>query len=64
MPEIVTVFKVIGYNFKQGDSFLESCVFWMFAETADEAIAKCKKCGIEKKEYQVTEVTEEFKKGS
>ena len=38
-----TVFKVVGYEIKTPDgNFLNSCVFWVYAEKADEALKKAK----------------------
>lgn len=54
-----TVFKVIGYEIKTPDgNFLESCVFWVYAETEKEAIARAKKYQVKKRYYQVMEVIE------
>lgn len=56
---MTTVFKVIGYEIKTPDgNFMESCVFWVYAKTEKEAIAKAKKYQVKKKYYQVAEVIE------
>lgn len=54
-----TVFKVVGYKMKSpsGD-YMESCVFWVFADKADRAIKKAKKKGVKKEHFQVVEVIE------
>lgn len=55
----VTVFKVIGYQVKtpQGN-FLESCAFWVFANTEQEAMKIAKSKGVSKKYWQTVEVIE------
>jgi len=56
---MTTVFKVIGYELKTPDgNFLESCVFWVYAITEKEAIARAKKYQVKKSHYQVAEVIE------
>lgn len=57
-----TIFKVVGYDIKTTDgNFLESCIFWIYADTKDEAIEKAKLYKTEKKEYAVLEVIEKIK---
>ena len=54
-----TVFKVVGYEVKTpDDNFLKSCVFWIFATTAEEAIEKAKTYQVNKPYYEVLEVIE------
>jgi len=57
-----TVFKIIGYTMKtpNGD-FMESCVFWVYANNEKEAMKKIKSYKIEKKFYQTLEVIEKEK---
>lgn len=55
-----TVFKVIGYQTIEPvtGNFINSCVFWIYAMTEDEAIEKAKTYQVKKQLYQVTEVIE------
>jgi len=56
---VQTVFKIVGYEIKTPDgTYLNSCVFWVYAEKADEALKKAKLKGVEKKYYEVIEVIE------
>jgi hypothetical protein len=54
-----TVFKVIGYEIKdpQGN-FLETCIVWVFAKNAKEALKKTKDKGVEKKHWEIIEIIE------
>lgn len=55
----MTVFKVIGFEIKTPDgNFMESCIFWVYAATEKEAIAKAKKYQVKKRHFQVVEVIE------
>lgn len=56
-----TVFKIIGYEVKSpaGD-FMESVIFWIFAENEAEAMEKLKAKGITCNHYQTTEVIEKY----
>ena len=56
---LVTVFKVIGYEMKTPEgNFLDSCVVWIYADNADQAIEKAKNKGIIKQFWVVVEVIE------
>jgi len=62
---ITTVFKIIGYELKTPEgSFMESCVFWVYALTEKEALKKVKKFGVSKKFYQVVEILEKEENAS
>lgn len=54
-----TVFKVIGYEVKTAEgNFLNSCVFWVYANEDKEAIKKAKAYKVKKKYYETIEVIE------
>jgi len=54
-----TVFKVIGYELKTPEgNFMESCVFWVYANSEDEALKRAKSYKVKKTHYQVVEVIE------
>lgn len=56
---ITTVFKIIGYELKTPEgNFMESCVFWVYAKSEDEALKKSKSYKVKKPHYQVIEVIE------
>ena len=55
----VTVFHVIGYEYKTPEgNFLESCSFWVYADTAKAAIERVKTYGVTKKYFDILEVIE------
>lgn len=57
-----TIFKVVAYDIKTAEgTFIDSCIYWIYANNADEAIKKAKAYKISKKEYQVLEVIEKIK---
>ena len=59
---MTTVFKVVGYEIKTADgNFLNSCIFWVYATTMKEAIAKAKSYKVNSKYYEVLEVVEKIK---
>lgn len=59
---MLTVFKVIGYEIKTPEgSFVESCVFWVYAKSEEKAINKAKSYQVKKSFYQVVEVIEKDK---
>lgn len=56
---ITTVFKIVGYEMKTPEgNFMESCAFWVYAETEKEAVKKAKSKGVKKKYWQTLEVIE------
>lgn len=58
---LTTVFKVIGFEMKSPNlDFMESCVFWVYANSEKEALAKAKRYGVKKPHYQVLEVIEKY----
>ena len=55
----VTVFKVIGYEYKTPEgNYLEACVFWIYANNADDALSGVTTYGVNKKHYDILEVIE------
>ena len=58
-----TVFKIIGYEVKTPEGMMtDSVTFWIYAETKEEAMARMMTKGVTCKNYQVTEVVEEYKR--
>lgn len=59
--KLLTVFKIIGYEMKTPEgNFMESCAFWVYANTEAEAIKIVKNKKVKKKFYQTIEVIEKY----
>lgn len=57
-----TVFKIFGYDARNGDNFSGACEFWVYAKSAKEAIEKAKAYGVDKPKYEIIEVMEKHDK--